>query len=435
MTKIIINTDIYDYCAYQTDMYVAFDHTVIKVGKMKDYVREADAVEIDGKGMLLMPGHINGHSHIYSAFSKGITLSPFAPRTFTERLRQFWWKLDKEYDLEACYQSARVCGIDYLKSGVTTVFDHHAGGHIDGSLDAIKRGIVDELGMRAMLALETSDRFDVNACIKENVTFAENNHSDMCRGMFGMHASLTLSEKTLEAVSEARHGIPIHVHCGESQEEEFESLNRYGMRSAERYAAHGLLDKNGLLAHCTNIDEREADVIKEHGAVVAVNPTANLNSNNGIPNLGLMKNKGLNVIVGTDAMDANVTREYNNLFYLMQYKLDDRTTKKYTRQDLLKSIRYVYEYAGELLGVKLGKIEPGYESDMILVPYHVSTPVNEKNIFSYICSSVYGRFIPKAVFIRGEWKVKDYVTVFNEEQIYKDSRESCKKVWERVAKS
>lgn len=435
MRKVIVNTDIYDYHAYQRDMYVVFDRKIEKVGSMADYVWEEGTEEINGKGMLLMPGHIIGHSHIYSAFSKGISLQPFAPRTFTERLRQFWWKLDKEYDLDACYQSARVCGIDYLKSGITTIFDHHAGGYIQGSLNAIKAGIVDELGMRAMMAFETSDRFDVDACIRENVDFAQSNRSEMCRGMFGMHASMSLSENTLAAVAEARNGIPIHVHCGESIEEEYESINTYGMRAAERYAAHGLLDEDGLLAHCTNIDEREADVIREHGTVVAVNPTANLNSNNGIPDLGLMKNKGLNVIVGTDAMDSNIANEYNNLFYITQYKLNDRTTRKYTKNDLLKSIRYVYEYAGRLLGVKLGRIEEGYESDMLLIPYHISTVVDETNIFSYITGSVYRRFVPKAVFVRGEWKVRDYVTVFDEEEIYKASRESCKKTWERVAES
>ncbi len=435
MTKVIINTDIYDYHSYKTGMYVVFDKVVKEVGKMSDYVAQDVAEVIDGRGMLLMPGHIIGHSHIYSAFSKGIKLDSFAPRTFTERLRQFWWKLDKEYDLDACYQSARVCGIEYLKSGITTVFDHHAGGYITGSLDAIKRGIVDELGMRAMLAFETSDRFDIDRCIRENVDFANRNVGGMCRGMFGMHASLSLSEKTLDAVSEARNGIPIHVHCGESLEEELESLNSYGMRSAQRYAAHGLLDKNALLAHCTNIDEREADVIKEYGAVVAVNPTANLNANNGIPDLGMMKQKGLHVIVGTDAIDANITREYNNLFFVTQYKLNDRTTKLYTKGDLLESIRYVYRYAGELLGVNLGRIDAGYEADMLLVPYNISTVINEENIFSYVTGNVYGRFVPKMVFVKGECKVKDYASVFDEETIYKESRESCRKVWERVAKN
>ena len=72
---------------------------------------------------------------------------------------------------------------------------------------------------------------------------------------------------------------------------------------------------------------------------------------------------------------------------------------------------------------------------MLLIPYHISTVVDESNIFSYITGSVYRRFVPKAVFVRGEWKVRDYVTVFDEEEIYKASRESCKKTWERVAES
>lgn len=432
MRKVIIHVDIYDYHRYVRDAYVLFEEQILETGSMQDYVPAADTEVIDGTGMLLMPGHINGHSHIYSAFSKGIALNPFAPRTFTERLRQFWWKLDREYDLDACYQSARVCGLDYLKSGITTFFDHHAGGYITGSLDAIKRGVVDEMGMRAMLAFETSDRFDVEECIRENVEFGNRNRSTHCRGMFGLHASLTLSERTLDAVAEARGDIPIHTHCGESLEEEYESLNLYEMRSAERYAHHGLLDENALLAHCTNIDEAEAEVIREYGSMVAVNPTANLNSNNGIADFGLIKNKGLNMIIGTDAMDANVAREYNNMFYLAQYRLNDRTTRKFSRKDLLKSIHRIYEYAGRMLGVKLGEITAGFEADMILLPYNISTVIDENNIFSYVCSSVYSRFFPKEVYIGGVCKVKNYRAVFDEESIYADSRAVCEKVWKRV---
>lgn len=434
MSKAIIHADIYDYCDYIPDAYVIYDSQILQVGTMQEFDRLPEPPDevIDGTGMLLMPGQIIGHSHIYSAFSRGATLQPFGPRTFTERLNQLWWRLDAQYDLDACYQSARAYGIEYLKSGVTTVFDHHAGGFIRGSLEQIRRGLVEEIGVRGLLCFETSDRFHVEDCIQENVSFAKENQGGMCRGMFGMHAGLTLSEETLRRVAGARGEIPIHVHAGESVEEEIESINRYGMRSVERYAEAGLLDENSLLAHCTNIDEREAELIGAYKSTVAINPTANLNSNNGLPDCGMFKRLGLNVIIGTDSLGTNITTEYQNTYYIMQTRLNDRTTKKFTKEDLRGYIRNVYQFASKLLHVKLGRIQPGYEADMILVPYHITTDMTQSNAFSYVMAGVFTHFFPKYVMVGGKNKVVNFESVFDEARIFSDSRQAARKMWNRI---
>lgn len=433
--KAILNATTYDYHSFATNQYVLYDEQIHAVGDMMEYpLLEAKPTEIiDARGMLLMPGHIIGHSHIYSAFARGLRLTPFAPRTFMERLNQLWWRLDAEYDLNACYQSARVCGIEYLKSGVTTVIDHHATGYIRGSLEAIRRGLVEELGLRGLLCLETSDRFDLAECITENMTFARDNPGNgKCRGMFGLHACLTLSDDSLRRIASARDGVPIHTHLGESLEEELQSLNLYGARSAERLDRAGLLDENALLAHCTNIDEAEAKILGMRGCTVAINPTANLNANNGMPDAGLLRRYGVSTIIGTDSLGSGVTREYQNTYYIMQTRLNDRTTEKFSQNDLLECIRAGYVYAGQLLNTRLGRIAPQYEADLLLLPLHVSTEMNGDNAFSYLMGGIYNHFFPKDVIVGGVTKVHEYRTVFDEEEIYAQSRQSAKAVWNRV---
>lgn len=433
--KAIINVDRYDYHTFAPNCYVLYGGKIEAVGPMASFasLKERPSHVIDGKGALLLPGHVIGHSHIYSAFARGIRMKNFAPRTFTQRLRQYWWPIDRAYDADACFHSARVCGIEYLKSGVTTVFDHHAGGTIRGSLDAIRQGLVEELGLRGLLCFETSDRFDTEDCIRENAAFAaENKGNGRCRGMFGLHASLTLCDETLKKVANARDGVPIHVHVGESAEEEYQSLNLYGMRSAERFAAFGLLDRDALLAHCTNIDEAEAEVIARCGGNVAINPTANLNSNNGVPDCGLLKRHNIPTLIGTDSLGSNVVKEYQNTYYIMQRRLDDRTMTKFNRQDLLACIRHGYDYAGRLLGASLGRIAPGYEADLIVVPYRVTTRIEEENAFSYLMAGVYPHFFPKYVIVGGEAKVENFETVFDEERIFAQSRDCARRIWSNV---
>ena len=40
---------------------------------------------IDATGCIVMPGLINGHTHIYSTFARGLSV-PFAPENFVEIL-------------------------------------------------------------------------------------------------------------------------------------------------------------------------------------------------------------------------------------------------------------------------------------------------------------------------------------------------------------
>ena len=428
----IINVDCYDYHRFRPRQYVLYEDTILATGPMSEYEALAEKPQqvLDGKGTLLMPGHVNAHSHLYSAFARGLRIRGFAPQTFTQRLRQLWWPLDARYTLDACCQSARVYGIEYIKSGVTTVVDHHAGGSVRGSLNALKRGLVEEMGLRGLFCFETSDRFNVQNCIDENLAFAGENPGDgHSRGLFGFHASLTLSEETLKKAAAARGDIPIHTHLGESIEEQYQSLNLYGRRAAQRFARYGLLDEGALLAHCTNIDESEAELIAQTGATAVINPTANLNSNNGVPDGGLLKRYGVQTAIGTDALGTNVTKEYQNTYYIMQTRLNDRTTQKFSQNDLLDCIRAGYRYAGRLLCTKLGKIQAGYAADLITLPYRVSTYIDDKNAFAYIMNGVYTHFFPRDVLVAGQFKMRDYTTVFDEDRIYAQSRELAMKIW------
>lgn len=108
-------------------------------------------------GKLILPGMINVHTHLYSAFACGMSLSG-SPKNFTQILEQIWWKLDRALTLEDVYYSALVTGIQAIKSGITTIFDHHSSPlAIPNSLDTIAQAVT-ELGLRANLCYEVSDR-------------------------------------------------------------------------------------------------------------------------------------------------------------------------------------------------------------------------------------------------------------------------------------
>ena len=100
--------------------------------------RYPDAQWMDAHGGVIMPGLINAHDHIYSAFARGMSIRGYHPKGFLDILNGLWWTLDRHLLLKDTRASADATLMDCIENGVTTVFDHHASyGGIEGSLFAI----------------------------------------------------------------------------------------------------------------------------------------------------------------------------------------------------------------------------------------------------------------------------------------------------------
>jgi cytosine/adenosine deaminase-related metal-dependent hydrolase len=426
--KALIHANSYDFHTYRTGGYLLFDRTIREVGPMERFPG-ADEVW-DCRNALVMPGLNNGHAHIYTALARGIAL-PFRPENFRQLLEQLWWKVDRQIDEEAAYHSAMVHGIEHLKAGVTTIIDHHASGlAIRGTLRALKRAICNELGMRGIFCFETSDRFAVDECIAENLDFIRGESADNCAGLFGMHASLSLSDATLEKVARVIGDIPVHVHVAESVEDETHSLARYGKRCVQRFYDHGVLNRNSLLAHCVHIDSSEAEIIADSGCYVAINPASNLNNAVGLPDYRLFKKYQIPTIIGNDSLGVNLARDYQDTLFCMHMR--GGNPWEFSGNDLLNCIRNVYDYAGSLLGISIGRLEPGYVADMTVLPYYPPTPLTKTNIFGHLAGGVFGRFHPREVWCGGELRLQNHEPVRNEAEVYAAAAVAAAKLWRRI---
>jgi len=398
--KAIINVKIYDYNRYIPNGFVIFDKHILKVGEMKDF--EGHYESFDGKGMFLLPGLLNGHTHIYSTLFRGSPLNA-SPENFLEILEQIWWKFDKELTLDSIKESAKAYAQESLLCGVTSIIDHHASGVIEDSLMVIHHEL-EKREMKHLLCFETSDRFDVDKCIGENLKYIESSH-------FGLHASMSLSDETLQKVSTAIGKMPIHIHVAESDLDEELSITQHNKRVVNRLNDFGLLNIDSILVHCIHIDKEEAILIKDKKCVVAVNPTSNLNNAVGLYNQKLLSELDIPLLIGTDGLGVNVAKEYQNLYYVGNQS--NMNSKDVDLEWIKAQLSHGYEYFNRLKGSKIGRIEKGYDSDFILVDYHSITPIDQDNIFSHILFGVYEALRPHTVFVNGQRMIDDYELIDN----------------------
>ena len=193
------------------------DGLIKKLAPQKSFRGKYSKV-IDATGKLVMPGFINAHMHFYSTFARG--LGKAAPsKSFMEILNNLWWRLDKKLTNADSYYSAVIPLINAIRKGTTTIIDHHASPFaITGSLQAVEKA-ARETGIRSCLCYEVSDRDGKEKAkegLDENSAFiaaCAAKGDNMVKGMFGLHASFTISDETLEEAAYRGHKVGLASTC------------------------------------------------------------------------------------------------------------------------------------------------------------------------------------------------------------------------------
>jgi putative selenium metabolism protein SsnA len=427
-------------CPFIEDGAVVIDGKLIKeTGETASLrAKYPDAEYIDAKGRLVMPGFINTHMHYYSTFARGIALGGKPATTFGEVLSGLWWRLDKQLTLDDVYYSCIGPMIDEVRSGVTSVIDHHASPFaVEGSLFKIAEA-AKLFGIRSNLCYETSDRDGeavVEAGIKENVEFAKycrERDDDMIGSLFGMHAQMTISGKTLDRCLEAAAvaGTGFHIHAAEGIEDVVDAVSKYGMRVIERLHKYGVLSEKSIAVHCIHITGEEMDMLKETGVAVVHNPQSNMSNAVGVsPALDMLK-KGVLVGMGTDGYAADVLESYKTAAILHKHAQGIPSVAWVEPPAMLfENNKKIME---RFIKGKVGTIAKDHYADIIIVDYKGPTPVNVDTINSHILFGVTGRHVDTTI-INGKVIMRDRTLInIDEEALMAKSRELAKKLWDRI---
>ena len=391
----------------------------------------------DAAGRVIMPGLINTHGHIYSAFARGMILKDSkVSKNFSQILENLWWRVDRALQLPEIEYSAYATYIEGIKNGVTTVYDHHASaGHVPDSLFTIA-DVAKKIGVRTSLCYEVSDRDGQEIAdqgIKENADFigyANKQNSDMVKGMFGLHASFTLSDKTLEKCVVAANGAGFHVHAAEGIDDLYDSLEKYGKRVVERLFDAKILGSQTLAVHCIHINGREMDILKHTDTMVVHNPESNMGNAVGCSAVLQMMDKGILMGLGTDGYTTDMLESFKVANILHKHNMGDPSVAwGETAQMLLKNNAAICARHFEK---PLGIIEKGALADIIVVDYDAPTPITADNIASHILFGMMGRSVVSTM-INGEFVMKDReIVTVDERKVMKKTREIAIDFWKRV---
>lgn len=351
---------------------------------------------VDAKGGVIMPAFINVHSHIYSALARGLSIKGYNPTNFYEILDGQWWAMDRQLTLAGTRASAYATIIDGIKTGCTTIFDHHASyKEITGSLFEIEKA-VKELGIRACLCYEVSQRDGEKKCdeaIEENanfITHCEKEQDPMVKAMFGGHALFTIDDKTFEKMAAANNGrTGYHIHVSEGLNDVYDSALRYGTRSVNRLLNNGILGERTMLGHCIHLNNGEMDILRDTGTMVCNNAESNMGNAVGCAPIRQMMEKDILVGMGTDSYTFDMLEALKVSLIIQRHNacMPNVAWGEVTKMLFENNAKICARYFPDTLGV----LKPGAAADIIIMDYKNFTPFSGANVDGHMIFGMTGR--------------------------------------------
>lgn len=392
---------------------------------------------VDARGGLIMPGLINLHHHAYYTLARGLRPRPGAGKGLPALLEGRWWRLDRAMNLEDVYHGAAAAFLECVRSGVTTVFDHHASyGAVTGSLSEISRA-ADELGLRACLCYEVSDREGESKCraaIQENVDFireASRRGDGMRCGMMGMHAGFTLSDRTLEACMEALPATSgCHIHVAECLEDTTHSLQTYGKSVVRRLRERGVLGRKTLAAHCIHLNWEDVQILRETDTAVIHCPRSNMCNAAGAADVTEYSRARVGLGLGTDGEAADMLGELAAASALCRHSSQNPDAGFEELPHALFTSNAAF--ANRFFETPLGVLKPGAAGDVIVLDYRPPTPLTAENLDLHLLAAA-GTARVSTTAAAGKLLMEYGVLLCaDEEKLLDGARKQAADLWRRV---
>ncbi len=273
-----------------------------------EILKKASEIEvIDCQGNLLMPGFKNAHTH--SGMTLMRTLADGLP--LQEWLETIIFPLEAKFNGEICAMLTKLAILEYLTSGVTSVFDMYLSPYEIATA-------CEESGMR-IVQVSGINKFGPTLSELRERYLKLNGRHPLSSFFLGFHAEYTCEKELLEGVSDLAHEFkaPIYAHNSETLNEVNECKLRYNMTPTQLFDSLGLHDFGGGGYHCVYLDDKDIEIFKKRNLSIVTNPGSNCKLASGIAPVRKFIDNGINVAIGTDGPSSNNALDMFREMYLV----------------------------------------------------------------------------------------------------------------------
>jgi cytosine/adenosine deaminase-related metal-dependent hydrolase len=295
------------------------DGVIEEIGPTEDLPTEADEV-IDADGMIVLPGLINTHHHLYQTLTRAVPAAQDATL--------FQW-LKTHYPIwagltpQAVYTSALVGLAELMRSGCTTASDHlyiyPNGCRVDDEIRAAQEIGIRFHASRGSMSLGESDGGlppdhvveDENFILRDTRRAIETYHDPqpyaMLRIVVAPCSPFSVTPDLMREGAElARsYDVRLHTHLAETLDEEAFCLEEFGHRPVGYAEALGWVGDDVWYAHGVHVNQPEIGLLARTGTGVCHCPASNMRLASGIAPVRDYLDHGVKVGLGVDGSASN----------------------------------------------------------------------------------------------------------------------------------
>ncbi len=355
---------------------------VVAVGSRREIVRLYTANEtINADGKVIIPGLINGHTHIPMTLFRGLA----DDLDLQEWLTKYIFPAEAKNVTEAFVRAGTRLGLaEMIRGGTTTYCDmyYFEDAIADETSKAGVRGVLGETVIDFPVA-DNKTNAEAMAYVERFVQKWKGN--DLIVPAIAPHAPYTVSEEHLKAARafSDRTGAPIVTHISETKREVDDSIKARGASPVDYLAGIGFLSDRVIAAHMVWPNDGELAILKRIGVGVVHNPQSNMKLASGVAPVPKMLAEGLRVGLGTDGAasnnDLNMWEEMDTAAKL--HKLISGDPKVMTAQQAFE-LATISGARALHLEKEIGSSEKGKRADLVIVNRDSLNQIPVYNIYS-----------------------------------------------------
>src|SRR6266478_638904 len=392
---------------YNDGAVVVKGDAIVAVGPRSELeARYAAAQTIDATGKLVLPGFINGHTHVpmtlFRVIHDDVTLNDWLYKYILPAEA-------KNVTEEFVRWGTRLAAAEQIRSGVTTFADmyYFEDAVAEETKAAGMRGVLGE----TILDFPAPDNKTNDAMLEYTEKFLKRWQGDpLIHAAVAPHSIYTDSEKTLKdsAALARKHNAPILIHVGETKKELNDSREKNGTTPVQYLDKLGILGPDVLAAHCVWVDETDRKILAQRQVGCVHNPSSNMMLASGVAPVIEERAAGIAVGLGTDGAagsnnDLNLMEEMDLAAKLQKItKIDPRAlgAKAVVEMATIEGARALH------MEKEIGSLETGKRADIILLGLDAPNAVPMYDVYTQLAYALKGSDI-EMVIIGGRVVMRD----------------------------
>ena len=384
--------------------------------------------KIDARGKLILPGFINGHTHVPMTLLRGLKDDV----TLDVWLKNYIFPAEaKNVTEDSVRWGTRLAAAEMIRGGITTFADmyYFEEAIAEETKAAGMRGILGESWLDFPSPDNKTDA-EKSAYIEK---FLQRWKGDrLIHAAVAPHSIYLCSEKTLHNVQAMakKYDAPILIHVAEIKKELADSLRQHGATPVQYMDHIGFLAPNVIAAHCVWINDTDSKLLAAKGVGCVHNPSSNMMLASGVAPVTEERAAGVAVGLGTDGPsgsnnDLDLMEEIDLAAKLQKItKMDPRALTAETAVEMatIEGAKAIH------LEKEIGSLERGKKADLILIGLDTPNAVPMYDVYSQVAYALKASNV-ETVIIGGRLVMRDRkLLTLNEPEVLAKAREYGKKV-------